>query len=125
VNDAAWSRWWDGRGRERLNLLLWALWDPLDATRVDEYDFYAELVVKGLRATSEAESPLAERADRADSDVERDRSEVSGTSIDDVATLLSDLRTMYMDVPLTRDRERRAAEKLLQWYGREMAHAEV
>jgi hypothetical protein len=87
----AWVDWWKRRGEDELALLLWAVWDPTGVSGLprDEYESYAPQVASRLR---------------------------SGTSAEEVAALLGEIRTgMIGDEPHPHE-DLRAAWKICDWY---------
>jgi hypothetical protein len=79
-----WSRWWQRRGREQLELILWAAWDPIgQGVPRDEYSGQALLLAKELRR-GRAVDQIAEWLNRnalAATDPETDR-EVAAKVVD-------------------------------------------
>jgi hypothetical protein len=117
--EESWASWWEGRGRAQLELLLWALWDPIGTVPLDEYKSYCDPVVQVLRELNETDAPLAERA-ALDKQAQLQRNALYKTSVERLAELLAHLRTSQMQEFLDTTTERHAAEKLLDWYHWEM-----
>jgi hypothetical protein len=47
--DDDWREWWSKRGASELNLILWALWDPIGCgVPRDEYESYLGSVVRAV-----------------------------------------------------------------------------
>src|SRR2546426_3166654 len=86
-----WEGWWESRGRANLELLLWALWDPIGGGALNEYSWYCDPVVQLLRDASEADAPLAERAWGNDR-VQLERNALWQSSVERLARLLAELR---------------------------------
>jgi hypothetical protein len=90
VEARASARWWRDVGRGQLSLLLWALWDPIDAgLPIDEYENYS---------------------DRLFSLLERD------ASPEQLADELEAIRTGMMGQSAERRADLRVAEKLREWH---------
>jgi hypothetical protein len=82
-------RRWREYGPE-LGLLLWALWDPIEAgVPLDEYESYAPTIWQLLHAQAEARE-IGERLDQ--------------------------LRTESLGLPANRDRDVTTAERLKEWW---------
>ena len=92
-----WSRWWQRRGADQLSLILWAAWDPIGAgVPRDEYDGQALGLAKELR---------------------------QGRNIDEIAVWLaanSLLAAADDPVPVTSQKDREIAAKVVEWYTSEM-----
>jgi hypothetical protein len=124
MDNEGWAQWWESRGKAHMELLLWALWDPIGGVPLDEYSDYCDHVVQVLREASEADAPLAERATTS---AQLERNALWVSSVERLARRLADLRGTQMGLPLDaeterhhRETERHAAEKLLEWFEWEM-----
>ena len=110
-------------------LLLWVLWDPIGLSPPDEYASYAPRIADLLREAQSVDAPLideyealsigeeetAEQA-RLRGELNRREDEV----LEQLVGLLATIRTSQMEVELDPAVERRAAEKILEWYRWEM-----
>jgi hypothetical protein len=117
VDQADWDRWWEERGRACLELLLWALWDPIGGVPLDEYKYYCEPVVQVLREAAHADAELA-GTELPDDEAQRERNALWETSVDRLTALLADLRARCRDRPDV-EVDRRAAKRLIEWYWEE------
>ena len=83
------ARWWERRGEEELRLILWAAWDPIGGVPRDEYENYAPQIASRLR---------------------------DGATPDEIAALLSEIRTDRMGEPPDPSKDRAVAHKIQDWY---------
>jgi hypothetical protein len=118
VEEHGWEEWWTRDGERKLELLLWALWDPIGSVPLDEYSSYCGSVVKLLRERHQADAHLAERWD-VDS-VQAERNRLWEQSVESLTQLLIDLRATNMEIERDSRIDREAAVKLLAWYELEM-----
>jgi hypothetical protein len=91
MEDKDWEGWWESRGRATLELLLWAVWDPIGGVPLDEYSLYCDPVVQLLRQAGEADAPLAEQAWENER-VQLQRNVLWRSSVERLAGLLAELR---------------------------------
>jgi hypothetical protein len=115
VRGDGWESWWKGHGRERLEFLLWAVWDPIGGGLVpfDEYASYCEPLVQILRQCWEDDEQHAERP-------QSERNAAWQQEVEMLAARLSQIRFSRMGVEGNLETDRRAAEKLIDWYDWEM-----
>jgi hypothetical protein len=115
-----WNDWWKHHGDERLTLLLWAVWNPIGAVPLDEYENYTGRVVTVLHKAREADQELLGSGDDLDDTVQLERTAHAQRSTEELASLLSTLREDAIGMSPNRHADRRAAETLLDWYEWEM-----
>jgi hypothetical protein len=118
-----WKDWWRTQGDDRLSLLLWAIWNPIGLVPLDEYEDYTGQVVEVLNAAHQADLQLWAGGELDDS-VQRQRNTLHAASVEELATLLGNIRQVQMGMPPDHEADRRAAETLLDWYGWEMNQLE-
>jgi hypothetical protein len=115
-----WNDWWRKRGDDRLSLLLWALWNPIGIVPLDEYKSYTGQVVSVLKDGHQADLELLSGDWNPSDSVQRQRNKLYTASVKELATLLGVLRQDQIGMPPDAAADRRAAETLIDWYGREM-----
>jgi hypothetical protein len=130
-----WNRWWRAGGEGRLSLLLWAVWNPIGPVPLDEYANYTGRVVAVLRRAREADSEIVPpeaqsrvgarlrmtlSEDEGDYAVQGQRNLIYAAAVDELSALLGTLRTHQIGARPNPDRDRQAAETLLDWYEWEM-----
>jgi hypothetical protein len=115
-----WNDWWRTRGDERIALLLWAVWNPIGPVPLDEYENYTGQVVQILRTARVADLELSPSGSELSDSIQRQRNALHAAAVEDLATLLGELRQEQIGMPPELDTDRRAAEILLEWYDWEM-----